>query len=629
MPLLIVENHASKRKTPTAVSIGDKRIFQLDAKNAFVNNPEASYTYIMPLLGKDFNSTNFQKLIKAFKQNDANYIENPERKSIAVQIKSKNITYDLEEILAMILRDAKKLAVNMAGESIQDCVVTVSPEFDHFQRQSLHDALTIAKLKPLAFIHENVAAAIRFAIDEGPPKNTSNVMYVNMGASSLTVTIIKHSKEIDSETKKPADKIEIVGEAWDETMGGRQFDFEMFEILADRFNALPARKNKPDVRKNPKAVRRLMAAAEDYKEKLSAGKTYRIYIDSLLDYVSLADELNREEFEQRLEKFRPRITAVIQAAIQDSKLSYSDIDDVELIGSAHRVPIVKTIISDALKDLKPNQRLNQEEAMSFGAGFLAASLSHSFKVKPMIIVQSTSYDISLDISNIYNETCDETKKVQCSKKPFSYKGTLIKKRTSYDTAKSVTFSYASELSATLYENVGGFVDPAVPRKTATFRITGINEIAEKYNTTPKITMRFEVDAYGIANLVSAKAITEKIITVNVPINITNNETNSTGQAQNYTERQEKVEEKHALTITKENGYPLPMSDEQKEKAIKRLDEQDEAEEAALKKARAKNAYESAIYSARDWLNDDKNQKFIIEKVKEGIISLLSEVFYIG
>eukprot|EP01022_Parablepharisma_sp_SALTPOND_P008074 TRINITY_DN135161_c0_g1_i1.p1 TRINITY_DN135161_c0_g1~~TRINITY_DN135161_c0_g1_i1.p1 ORF type:complete len:863 (-),score=125.78 TRINITY_DN135161_c0_g1_i1:1816-4404(-) len=619
-PLLIVENNASKRKTPTQVTLADRRIFQLDAKHGFVANPDSAFAYILPFLGKEYNSTQFQKFVTAFQQQNIQWkISNEDRQSLGAFVKSKKTAYELEEILAMILRDAKKMAEKMAEERITDCVVAIPPDFDQFQRAALHDSLTLAGMKPLAFVNENLAAAVRYAIDGRNTKNSSVVMYVNMGAASFKVSLVRHSKEMDSETKKLADKVEIIGEAWDQTLGGKQFDYEMVEVLADKFNALPARKGKVDVRTNPKAVRRLLANAEDLKEKLSAAKFMKIYVDSLLDYVSLTGEVTREEFEKRLIKFKPRVEAVIKVALKDAKMDLKDVDEVELVGSALRVPIIKDMISNALKDNKPNQRLNQEEAMSFGAGFLSASLSHSFKVKPIIVTQTTNYDISIEIANLYNETCTDTQKLMCSKKPFSYKNTLIKKRSNYDTAKSVTFPYGSDLSIILYEHLG---ETLPTRKLATFQVTGINEVSQKFNATPKVALRFEVNSLGIVDLVSAKAITEKIITVNVtvPENDTANET--------VIEKPQKVEEKHALVINKQHAYPLPMNSQQIADAKLRLDAIDSQEEEVFKRASAKNNYESLIYTARDWLNDEKNEKFIIDKVKEGIIALLAEVNFI-
>ena len=50
-----------------------------------------------------------------------------------------------------------------------------------------------------------------------------------------------------------------------------------------------------------------------------------------------------------MDKFRPRIEAVINAALKDAKLKLKDINDIELLGSGLRVPAIKDIISDITK----------------------------------------------------------------------------------------------------------------------------------------------------------------------------------------------------------------------------------------------------------------------------------------
>lgn len=283
-----MENNESRRKTLTIVTIGDKRLFQSSVKGMYARTPEVYFAYILHLLGTEYNSTRFHKLVKDFKlENIIWKITNEQRGALGATIQERKADYDLEEIMSMILKDAKKLAERAANEALTDCVIAVPSHFDTDQRLALVDAAKLAGLNPLAFISENVAASIKFAVDVGTKdKGTTNVMYINMGAASFKVTIISHSKVTDPDTKKIVDKIEIIGEAWDETLGGRQFDYEMAETIADKFNALPARKGKPDIRGNAKAMRRILEKSEEIKEKLSAGKFMNLFLDNLADSVS-------------------------------------------------------------------------------------------------------------------------------------------------------------------------------------------------------------------------------------------------------------------------------------------------------------------------------------------------------
>lgn len=57
----------------------------------------------------------------------------------------------------------------------------------------------------------------------------------------------------------------------------------------------------------------------------------------------------KEEFDNRLIKFKPLIEETIHAAVKDAKVDLKDVGDVELIGSALRVPIIKDYITEILK----------------------------------------------------------------------------------------------------------------------------------------------------------------------------------------------------------------------------------------------------------------------------------------
>ena len=564
------------------------------------------------MLGKQLNSSEFQKFIIEFKQQDINWIiADNNRNSLGVYMPNKNLTFTLEELVAMILMDARAMAEKMAQEKVTDCVITVSPEFDAFQRMALKDAVEISGLRALSFINENMAASIRYSIDGHIATNDSLVMYINMGAASFKATLIKHTRGTNTETKKPFEKLEILGEAWDKTLGGRQFDYEMVELLADKFNELPARKGKPDIRENPKAMRRILAAAEDYKVKLTAAKFLKIYIDSLADYVNLVGEITREEYEPRLEKYKPRILNVINEVFRDAGKNITDVDSVELIGSGLRIPLIMDFITEAFNGTKPNQRLNQEEAISFGSGFLAASLSPSFKVKQIIAMQSCNYEIYMDIKNVYNTTCTDDIKLECSKKPYNVSTVIMKKRSEYDTGKLVKIPFTSDFDIAVYENHSDIGEEPSPKLLFKYKIRGVNELARNLTKKFKVELKFEADEYGIVDLVFAKVLNTKVVS---------------GSGTNDTEEHtKKIEEEFPLECIKESVYPLPMTPEQIQESRKRIQKIVDSEQEELERSKEKNNFESAIYGIRDWVNDENNERFIETDLKVKLINLLADV----
>lgn len=87
-------------------------------------------------------------------------------------------------------------------------------------------------------------------------------------------------------------------------------------ILADKFNALPERAGKPDVRENYRAVRRLFKDAIKIKEILSANKAASVKVPELLDYVTLKFSLEREEVEKAAGGYFSKVKGPIESALQ-------------------------------------------------------------------------------------------------------------------------------------------------------------------------------------------------------------------------------------------------------------------------------------------------------------------------
>ena len=71
---------------------------------------------------------------------------------------------------------------------------------------------------------------------------------------------------------KSYEQIEILSESWDTSLGGNELDTILLNMIAERFNALKERQGKPDVRENPKVIKRLLKEVNKLKDILSANK---------------------------------------------------------------------------------------------------------------------------------------------------------------------------------------------------------------------------------------------------------------------------------------------------------------------------------------------------------------------
>lgn len=68
-------------------------------------------------------------------------------------------------------------------------------------------------------------------------------MYLNLGATSLKVSIIKHYATL-SEKNKTTEVVEVISEAWDEYYGGYTYDESLADILMDNFDSKSKQKGR-------------------------------------------------------------------------------------------------------------------------------------------------------------------------------------------------------------------------------------------------------------------------------------------------------------------------------------------------------------------------------------------------
>lgn len=187
-----------------------------------------------------------------------------------------------EETVAMLFQYVKMLAEIQAGGHVRDCVITIPSWFTYDQRLMIKDAAEqLANLNVLQLVHENTAAAVMFGIDQKVEQNeTKTVLFYNMGAMDTEVQITRFSMFNITE-KKSSPYIHILSEAWDRELGSQDLDIIIVNLLAEEFNGMPERKDKPDIRDDYKAVRRLFKDAVKIKEILSANKFSSVKIPEL------------------------------------------------------------------------------------------------------------------------------------------------------------------------------------------------------------------------------------------------------------------------------------------------------------------------------------------------------------
>jgi hypoxia up-regulated 1 len=386
---VIVENEQSKRSTPSSLSFTDQgREYGYNALKNQAKRPESTVVFIHNLLGSqetDYFSRTFQPLT---------LIPNTERNSTLIQITKDS--YETEEITAMILEYIKEMSEKFGEGSIKDCSITIPSFWTRAQRIAVISAANAAGLNVLALMHENAGAALYYGIDRMDNVTEHFVIFYNLGASYLQVTLVKYgvaSKK--AAAGKQIENVEILAHAFDETLGGSLFDSILAKYIAGKFQE----KHGIDLLQIPRAMVRVFTAANQAKKTLSANKNTLVMLNSIHKGIDFSFTLTRDEFEKILEPFHERLVDPVVKVLETAGLKAKDVNNLEIIGGVSRIPKVQEVIKEKT-GLDISTHLNGDESVAHGSAIYAANFSSVVQVKPMWL---TDISISSFSAKFYSE----------------------------------------------------------------------------------------------------------------------------------------------------------------------------------------------------------------------------------
>ena len=299
-----------------------------------------------------------------------------------VSYMGKKEKFSATQLIAMFLSKVKMTATNELKLPCSDIVLSCPSWFTDAQRRSILDAAEIAGLKVLRLMNDTTATALGWGItkldlpsgDEKPRR----MAFVDIGHSNYSCSIVDYRKG----------ELAVRSTASDRHFGGRDFDRAILDHFAKEFKD----KFKIDVNENLKAKTRLATACEKLKKVLSANASAPLSIESLMNDVDVRGFLKREELEELMRPLLERATNPLAQACAEAKLTPEDIDGVELVGAATRVPILKSVIQQFFnKNL--SYTLNADEAIARGCAFSCAILSPVFRVRDFTVHDVVNYPI--------------------------------------------------------------------------------------------------------------------------------------------------------------------------------------------------------------------------------------------
>lgn len=623
-PLEIVTNLHSKRKTEQMVLFdAGSRFYGADASSLMARKPHLTPSQMSVMLGRDAEHPSVQVLKERHYQFTPKY--NETRSGICLTIDGNEFTP--EELVAMVLTHAKDITQAYGVTTpVKDCVLTVPNFYTQHERRALLDAAELAELNVLALINENSAAALHFGIDRIDSEPQTYLFY-NMGAGSVQVSVVKYTsygrKESKYSKEKTVGAFEVLGTAWDATLGGASFDARLVDFMASEFNAVwnEKRGHTKDVREVPRAMAKLMIQANKVKHVLSANADFPVFVDALHDDINYQTHISRAKFEEICHDLLERASAPIEKALKMANVTLDELNAVEMIGGAMRVPKVQEAVAHALGNkIELGMHLNSDESMALGAAFHGANVSTSFKVRHVGMSDVNPFPVAVDLTDL--EKKDEKKgggglfgigKKKSEKKEddgdWSKHATIFKLGSRLGTKKTIAFSYDKDVHVEVNYEESDTLPIGTGLSIEQYDVSGVaefaKEMADKGLGVPKVSLQFEMTTSGLTSLIKAEAVVEETVMVDEEVEVEDDEEDATTTAEDAA-AEEKATDGDASNEEDAKSEDAAASDETKEddasaesKVGETKDSDEKKEEKKPKKKKTKTVQKVSLCLSRN------------------------------
>ena len=384
-------------------------------------------------------------------------------------------SYKPQQISSFILQKIKKDAEAFTGDTVPKAVITVPAYFDDNQRQATKDAGTIAGLDVVRIINEPTAASLAFGLDK--TDKDLKILVFDFGGGTLDVTIMEMGGGV----------FEVMSTSGDTHLGGTDMDRALMDYILDDFR----KKEGIDLSKDATAMTRLREAAERAKIELSTVMETDINLPFIAQDASgpknLELRLSRATLERLIQPIVERCRPSVDKALEDAKITASEINRVVLVGGPTRMPKVKEFVAQVI-GRAPEAGVDPMEAVAMGAAIQAGIIAGDVQ-SDIVLLDVTPLTLGIETLGGVREP-------------------LIERNTTIPTSKSKTFTTAADnqTAVTIHVVQGERPMAADNVSLGSFNLT---DLPPAPRGIPQIQVTFDIDTNGIISVTAKDMATKK------------------------------------------------------------------------------------------------------------------------
>ena len=304
------------------------------------------------------------------------------------------------------------------------------------------------------------------------------ILVYDFGGGTLDVTIMEMGGGV----------FEVMSTSGDTQLGGTDMDKAIIDYVVDEFK----KKEGIDLNQDKTAMARIAEASEKAKIELSTVMETDINLpfishDPSSGSKNLELRLTRAKLEDLVKPIVDRCKPSIEKALEDAKLSSSDISKIVMVGGPTRMPLVRKFVGEVVGK-EPESGVDPMEAVAAGAAIQAGIIAGDV-TSDIVLLDVTPLTLGIETLGGVREP-------------------LIERNTTIPTSKNKVFTTAADNQTTVTIHVVQGERPMAADNVSlgSFNLT---DIPPAPRSVPQIDVKFDIDANGIINVTAKDLGTQK------------------------------------------------------------------------------------------------------------------------